>query len=63
MVGKANKGINVEKIIIRLRKLKLKREKKEKSCPVLQKPNKEAEVYNNNKNVNERKKNKAQKLS
>ena len=47
----------------RFKKLKLKREKKEKSCPVLQKPNKEAEVYNNNKNVNERKKNKAQKLS
>ena len=28
MVGKANKGINVEKIIIRLRKLKLKKRKK-----------------------------------
>ena len=27
MVGKANKGINVEKIIIRLRKLKLKKRK------------------------------------
>ena len=36
----------------RFKKLKLKREKTEKSCPVLQKPNKAAEVYNNNKKCN-----------
>ena len=48
-IGKANNGINVEKIIIGLKifKLKLKkREKKEKkkeNAPELQKPNIEAE--------------------
>ena len=42
-VGKANKGINVEKIII----MGLK--KKTNHSPELQKLNREAEVYNNNK--------------
>ena len=46
-VGKANKGINVENIIVGL-KLKLEKEKKENSTE-LWKPNIEAEVYNNNK--------------
>ena len=47
-VGKANKGINAEEIIIDLKneKLKLKKRGKKKS-PELQKI--EAEVYNNNK--------------
>ena len=45
-VGKANKGINVEKKIIHLKNLKLK---KEESSIELQKPNVEAEVYDNNK--------------
>ena len=49
-VGKANKGINAEEIIIDLKneKLKLKKRGKKKS-PELQKPNIEAEVYNNKK--------------
>ena len=46
-VGKANKGINIEKI----KGLKLKKEerKKEENSAELQKPNVEAEVYNNKK--------------
>ena len=55
-VGKANKGINVEKIIIGLKIFKLtfkKRErekkKKEENSMELQKPNIEAGVYNTNK--------------
>ena len=48
-VGKANKGINVEKIILDLKiKIKKSRKKKENSTE-LQQPNIEAEVYNNNK--------------
>ena len=47
-VGKANKGINVEIIIIiDFKKLKLKKEREKKK--ELQKPNVEAEVYNNKK--------------
>ena len=48
-VGKANKGINVEKIIIGLKILK-KKKKKENSTE-LQKPNVEAEVYNNTEKI------------
>ena len=46
-VGKADKGLNVEKIIIGFKKLKEKGKKKENSTE-LQKLNAEAEVYNNN---------------
>ena len=57
-VGKANKGINIEKKIIGLQKLKgkiikkskEKKGKKKENCTELQKPNIGAEVYNNNKN-------------
>ena len=65
IVGKANKGINVEKNIIDSKTLKVKiiknrkekkngRRKKEKrnkkeNSTELQKPNVDAEVYNNNK--------------
>ena len=50
-VGKANKGINVEKIIIglKIKNIKREREKKEENSTELQKPNVEAEVYDNNK--------------
>ena len=49
-VEKANKGINVEIIIIGL-KIKIKKREREKkdNSKELQKPNVEAEVYNNNK--------------
>ena len=47
-VGKANKGINVEKIIIYFKKLKKEREEKKYSSE-LQYLDMEAEVYNNNK--------------
>ena len=48
-VGKANKGINVEKTIM-FKKLKFKKVKKKKeNSTELQKPNVEAEVYNNSK--------------
>ena len=51
-VGKASRGINVEKIILGL-KIKKKKEKRKKkikeNATELQKPNREAEVYNNNK--------------
>ena len=49
-VGKANKGINVEKNN-RFKKLKIKKggKKKRKNCTILKKPNVEAEVYNNSK--------------
>ena len=49
-MGKVNKGINVEKIIIDFKKLKLKKKrgKKKENSTELQKPNIEAEVYNNN---------------
>ena len=49
-MGKANKGTNVEKIIIGLKIKKEKRKKKEENSRELQKPNIEAEVYDNNKN-------------
>ena len=49
-VGKANKGTNVEKIIIGLKIKKEKRKRKEENSRELQKPNIEAEVYDNNKN-------------
>ena len=52
-VGKANKGINAGKSNISFKKLKLKkreRKKKKENSTELQKPNTEAEVYNNNKN-------------
>ena len=46
---RTNKGVNVEKIIIDFKKLKLKkREEKKENSTELQKPNIEAEVYNNN---------------
>ena len=45
-VGKAKKGINVEKKNW-FKKLKLKKEKKEENSTELQKPNLETEVYNN----------------
>ena len=48
-VGKANKGINVEKIIIGLKNLKRGEKEKEENSTELQKPSVEAEVYNNNK--------------
>ena len=52
-VGKANKGINVEKIIIglkiKLKERKEKEKKKKKNSIEQQKPNVEVEVYNNNK--------------
>ena len=54
-VGKANKGINVEKLITGLKNLKLKlkkkkkQKKKKKENPIeLQKPNVEADVCNSN---------------
>ena len=51
-VGKSNKEINVEKIIIGLRKLKFLKEKRKKkkkeNSTELQKPNVETEVYDNN---------------
>ena len=48
-----------------LKKLKLKKERKKKNSPELQKPNIEAEVYNNNKKCDwgKKRKKKAQKLS
>ena len=54
IVGKANKGINVEKITIGLKIKIKKREKKEEeekkeTATELQKPNEEAEIYNNKK--------------
>ena len=50
-VGKANKGINVEKIGLKIKnKKKRERErKKKKNSTELQKPNVGAEVYSNNK--------------
>ena len=61
-MGKVNKGINVEKIIIDFKKLKLKkREEKKENSTELQKPNIEAEVYNNNEKCEWKKK--AQKLN
>ena len=60
-IGKANKGINIEKIKIGLKNLKERKEKKEENSTELQKPNVEAEVYNSKKNVT--RKNKAQKLN
>ena len=61
-MGKVNKGINVEKII-NFKKLKLKKEKRKKeNSTELQKPNVEAEVYDNNKKYDWGKK-KAQKLN
>ena len=47
-IGKANKGINIEKIKIGLKNFKKRKEKKEENSTELQKPNLEAEVYNNN---------------
>ena len=47
VVGKANKGINVKKKN-RFKKIKIK-EKKKGNATKLQKPNIEAEVYNNKK--------------
>ena len=60
-VQKVSKGTNVEKNIIGLKKLKLEKRKKERkkqkkekgeekkeNYTELQKPNREAEVYNNN---------------
>ena len=55
MVGKANKGVNVEKNnrFLKVKNQNQKRKKKkieeEKSSVELQKPNIEAEVYNNKK--------------
>ena len=60
-IGKANKGINIEKIKIGLKNFKKRKEKKEENSTELQKPNVEAEVYNSKKNVT--RKNKAQKLN
>ena len=49
-VEKANKGINVEKIIVGLKDKKIKLRKKRKTPHTkLQKPNVEAEVYTSNK--------------
>ena len=48
-IGKANKGINIEKIKIGLKNFKKRKEKKEENSTELQKPNVEAEVYNNKK--------------
>ena len=48
-IGKANKRINIEKIKIGLKMLKKRKEKKEENSTELQKPNVEAEIYNNNK--------------
>ena len=54
-VGKANKEINVEKITIGLKmknlNLKKREKKKEENSTELQKPNVQAEVYNNNKKM------------
>ena len=49
-MGKANKGINVEKIIIGLKKFFKRgrgKQKKKENSTELQKPSVEAEVYNN----------------
>ena len=48
-IGKANKRINIEKIKIGLKMLKKRKEKKEENSTELQKPNVEAEIYNNKK--------------
>ena len=51
-VGKAKKGINVEKIMIGFKiflKRNKKKKKKEEYSTELQKPNIKAEVYDNNK--------------
>ena len=55
-VGKANRGINVEKYdrflkikTIKRRKEKKNRKRKKENSTELQRPNIEAEVYNNNK--------------
>jgi len=53
-VGKANKGINVEKVLIGFKNLKIKikkEKKKEENSTELQKSNVEAEVYDNNKKM------------
>ena len=48
--GKANKGVNVEKVIIGVKNEKLKlKNKKEENSPEMQEPKGEAGVYNNNK--------------
>ena len=51
-VGKANKGINVEKNNYMFKKLEVKKEKRKKkekeSSTELQKPNIEADAHNNN---------------
>ena len=62
-IGKANKGINVEKIIIGLKNknFKKKRERKKENSTELQNPKVEAEFIKTTKNVTE--KQKAQKLS
>ena len=62
-IGKANKGINVEKIIIGLKNknFKKKRERKKENSTELQNPKVEAEFIKTAKNVTE--KQKAQKLS
>ena len=59
MVGKANKGINLEKNNNSFQKIKIykrkkkkngrKKKKKKENSTELQKPNIEAEVYNSNK--------------
>ena len=50
-IGKANKGINVEKNNNRFKKLKLKKEKikNQENSTDMQKPSVEAEVYDNKK--------------
>ena len=55
-VGKANKDINGEKLIIGLKSWK-------ENSTELQKPNVEAEVYNNHKKCDWEGENKAQKLN
>ena len=66
-VGKANKGTNVEKTIIgwkiKIKKREKKKNKKEENSRVLQKPNIEAEVYDNNKKCDWGRKKKAQKFN
>ena len=57
-VGKSNKGVNEEKvdwvykikIIKKITGKKMEQERKKKNSTELQKPNIDAEVYNNNKN-------------
>ena len=66
-VGKANKGINVEKIIIGLKKLKLKKERKKKrereeNSTELQKPKQKQKFMTTNKKCDRGKK-KTQKLN